>query len=138
MHEAATPRLAEPMDLIIYHIGSRAALAAARDAGEYRADSLALEGFIHLSRAHQVAGTARTWFRGVPDLVVLAVNPARLSARLVYEPPAPPPRAAADAAADAAATAQASATELFPHCYGPIDLAAIDGVLELSAFGAPG
>ncbi len=97
----------------------------ARATGHYRADSLDDEGFIHLSRAHQVLPTAAAYFAGVPDLVVLVIDPTLLTALLAYEPPAPLP---------SASPKDNSSGELYPHCYGPLDLAAIVDVMELSHF----
>jgi predicted cupin superfamily sugar epimerase/uncharacterized protein (DUF952 family) len=116
------------LDTAVFHICSRTAIEAARREGEYRAESLTAEGFIHLSRAAQVLPTARAYFRDVPDLVVLVIDPTLLSARLVYEPPAPLPGAHADA------SAPSRVAELFPHCYGPIALTAIVDVVDLAHF----
>jgi len=111
-----------PPDSTIFHICTRRAIDDARAHGEYRAASLDSEGFIHLSRAHQVMPTARAYFGGVPDLVLLVIDPTLLTARLVYEAPAPlvsdTPKPASD--------------ELYPHCYGAIDLAAIVDVIDLA------
>ncbi|MCC7053838.1 MAG: cupin domain-containing protein [Gemmatimonadaceae bacterium] len=116
-------------DTTVFHICSRAALAEARARGVYRAGSLLGEGFIHLSRAHQVPGTARAFFAGVPDLVLLVIDPTLLTSPLVYEPPAPPP---------GATETDDRAAELFPHCYGPLDLDAIIDVVDLATFdGTP-
>jgi len=96
----------------------------ARALGEYRAASLDMEGFIHLSRAHQVLPTAQAYYGGVPDLVLLVIDPTLLTARLVYEPPAPLASDAPKPASDA----------LYPHCYGGVDLAAIVDVIDLAQF----
>ena len=117
-----------PNDHAVFHICSREAIALARVTGEYRADSLDREGFIHLSRAHQVLPTAAAYFAGLPDLVVLVIDPTLLTAALVYEPPAPLPTALPKADATG---------ELYPHCYGPLDLAAIVDVIELAEFSDP-
>ena len=85
---------------MIFHITTRAEWEAAARAGEYTAPSLATEGFIHLSNRHQVAGVANAVYRGVPDLVLLCVDPERLAAPLRYEP-------------------GEHADERFPHLYGP-------------------
>ena len=114
-----------PNDPAVFHICRREAVALARATGQYRADSLDGEGFIHLSRAHQVLPTAAAYFAGEPDLVVLVVDPTLLTARLVYEPPAPLPTASPK---------DTPPGELYPHCYGPIDLAAIVDVMELAHF----
>jgi uncharacterized protein (DUF952 family) len=122
------PTMTLPNDRAVFHICSRAAAVQAQETGDYRADSLAGEGFIHLSRAHQVLPTAAAYFAGVPDLVVLVIDPTALTAPLVYEPPAPLPTASPKADAPG---------ELYPHCYGPIDVAAIVDVIELAAFNVP-
>jgi len=109
-------------DTTVYHICTRQAINDARTIGSYRAESLAREGFIHLSCAHQVAPTARAYFAGVPDLVLLVIDPTQLSAPLRYEPPASWP----------SSTPKPASGELYPHCYGPIDLAAIVDVLDLA------
>jgi predicted cupin superfamily sugar epimerase/uncharacterized protein (DUF952 family) len=112
-------------DAAVFHICRREAAVLARATGHYLADSLDGEGFIHLSRAHQVLPTAAAYFAGEPDLVVLVVDPTLLTARLVYEPPAPLP---------SASPKDTPPGELYPHCYGPIDLAAIVDVMELAHF----
>jgi predicted cupin superfamily sugar epimerase/uncharacterized protein (DUF952 family) len=111
-----------PNDHAVFHLCSRAAAQSALASGQYRADSLEHEGFIHLSRAHQVLPTARAYFAGVPDIVVLVIDPTLLSAPLLYEPPAPLP-------SDTPKTDEPG--ELYPHCYGPIDAVAIVDVMEL-------
>lgn len=88
----------------IYHIVPRSAWqAAGNDA--YQADSLAAEGFIHCSNADQVARVANAFFKDQTDLVLLCIDPARLTSPLRDEDP--------------------GVGERFPHVHGPIDLAAI-------------
>ena len=90
----------------LLHITSRAAWQAARRAGSYRADSLASEGFIHCSTAAQVLTPANALFQGQPDLLLLVIDPARLSARIVWED-------------------CYDAGQEFPHVYGPLELEAV-------------
>ena len=117
-----------PSDCAVFHICTRAAADAARADGAYRAPSLETEGFIHLSRAHQVLPTAAAYFAGVPELVLLVIDPTLLTSRLVYEPPAPLPSDAPKPPSEA----------LYPHCYGPIVFDAIVDVIDLAQFtGAP-
>jgi uncharacterized protein (DUF952 family) len=76
------------------------------------ADSLEAEGFIHCSTAAQVEATANRIFRGSGDLLLLVIDPARLTAPLKYE----------------------RATDVgdeFPHVFGTIDLAAVVGTVAL-------
>jgi uncharacterized protein (DUF952 family) len=99
----------------IFHIASEADWAAARAAGAYRAASLDREGFIHCSTAAQVLGVANAFYRGRTDLVLLRIDPAGLTSRLRFEPPADPSPAAG----------AAPSGELFPHVYGPLNLDAV-------------
>jgi uncharacterized protein (DUF952 family) len=95
---------------ILLHICSAQAWSEARRRGEYRADSLDTEGFIHCSTLEQVAKTANRFYAGQTDLVLLVIAAERVLAAIRYE------------AADA---------DLFPHVYGPINL---DAVLEVQSF----
>jgi uncharacterized protein (DUF952 family) len=63
------------------------------------------DGFIHLSAAHQLAGTLAKHFAREDGLVLLAFDPARLGAHLRWEP-----------SRDGAQ---------FPHLYAPLDFAAL-------------
>jgi uncharacterized protein (DUF952 family) len=88
----------------VYKICPAAALQEARVSGhlEGSADD-ARDGFVHLSAGHQVVGTLAKYFAGHRDLVLLAVDPDRLGERLRWEP--------------------SRGGELFPHLYGPLELA---------------
>lgn len=97
---------------VIYHITTAEAWEQARQRGEYRAESLAAQGFIHCSNADQVVRVANAIFAGKRGLVLLHVDPGKLDARVVYEN-------------------LEGGTELFPHVYGPIPLQA---VVAVSAF----
>ncbi len=71
----------------IYKLLTRAEWEAARTEGVYRGSAHDLrDGFIHFSTAAQLGETARKYFAGVPDLVLLAVDVAALNGR-----PAPHP-----------------------------------------------
>jgi uncharacterized protein (DUF952 family) len=99
----------------LQHLALAADWAAATAAGEYRVSTrgatLAEHGYIHLSFPHQLAGVAQARYRDAGELVVLEIDPARLTARVVVEPGAPEPGA-----------------ELFPHLYGPLPVAAVTSV----------
>ena len=109
----------------IYHVCSRSVAVAALEAGEYRAPSLATEGFIHLSQAHQVCGVLERYYVGQTDLVVLVVDPARLREPLRFEPPSSLPRSTGAAAPER--------SELFPHLYGALNSDAVIDVLDAAA-----
>jgi uncharacterized protein (DUF952 family) len=91
----------------ILHITTRTAWSAGQKNGQYAADSLAGEGFIHCSTTGQILRTAEAFFAGQHGLVLLVIEPARLSSELHWEPGVD------------------LATELFPHIYGPINLDAV-------------
>jgi len=69
------------------------------------------DGFIHLSTRAQLAGTAAKHFRGVGDLVLVAVDAEALGNALVWEP--------------------SRGGVLFPHLYAPLDVTAARGVQDL-------
>jgi glutathione S-transferase len=103
-------KVAEVTD--VYHIALPADWAAALDVGEYRTSSRGVtledEGFIHCSYQHQVGATANRFYGDLTDLVLLRIDPAKLGAPVVEEPPVP-------------------GADLFPHVYGPIP---VDAVVE--------
>lgn len=103
---------------MIYHITSRADWQSAQKNGSYTADSLAAEGFIHCSKAEQVAGVAARFYAGQRGLVLLAIDPKKLTSDLRYEPGSDKP------------------DELFPHIYGPLNLEAVASVLDFEADSA--
>ncbi len=107
---------------MIYHITSRSAWNQAHEGGDYRAESLGTEGFIHCSTETQVAPVARKFYKGEKGLVLLVIEPTLLSSDLKWEPPAggaPPPGVPEG--------------ELFPHVYGPIHLDAVVQVFDLQS-----
>ena len=104
----------------IYHVCQRAVATAALGAGEYRAPSLATEGFIHMAQLHQVRGVVQRYYAGQSDLVVLVVDPARVRAPVRFEPPSALQRRPGTTAPDQ--------SELFPHIYGVLNS---DAVLEV-------
>lgn len=104
---------------MIYHITSRQAWNHAKERGEYRAESLESEGFIHCSTESQVVPVAQKYYKGQQDLYLLVIEPALLSSDLKWEPPSggTPPGV--------------SEGDLFPHIYGPINLDAVVQVFDL-------
>src|SRR5512138_2989515 len=105
---------------MVYHIATRRAWHAAQQRGDYRPESFETDGFIHCSTGTQVLPVADKYYPGRGGLLVLTIEPARLSSDLKWEPPsdgAPPPGVPEG--------------EQFPHIYGPINLDAIVKVLDL-------
>ncbi|MCX5742728.1 MAG: DUF952 domain-containing protein [Proteobacteria bacterium] len=88
----------------LFHLMTRAAWELAQRAGVYRAASLDVEGFIHLSTADQWPRTRQRFYADVPELVLLELDPTRLAAEVRYEP---------------------AHGEDFPHLYGALELAAV-------------
>ena len=70
----------------IYKILAAAEWAAATAAGAFKGAAIDLsDGYIHFSAADQVAETARKWFQGRDDLVLVAVRAEDLGAALKWE-----------------------------------------------------
>jgi uncharacterized protein (DUF952 family) len=103
---------------MIYHIAYAADWRQAQEDGAYtvstRGRSLAEEGFIHASTERQVATVANAFYRGEPDLLLLVIDPDRLTAELKYEP-------------------VPGADEPFPHIYGPLNVDAVVAAREFTA-----
>ena len=97
---------------IILHIIPHAVWEQAQAAGTYRGDTLDAEGFIHFSTPAQVVMVANARFRGHPGLLLLVVDPAKLTAELRYEAPFE-------------TTAPHEVAQQFPHLYGPLNLDAV-------------
>jgi uncharacterized protein (DUF952 family) len=95
---------------MIYHIVPRSVWRQ-RQGGPYRADSLASEGFIHCSYAGQVAWVANAFYRDVAELLLLVIDPAKLTCPFRDE--------------------DAGNGQKFPHVHGAIDAEAIVDVVEL-------
>jgi uncharacterized protein (DUF952 family) len=102
----------------LFHITSEEEWRAAQASGEYRPQAFSREGFIHCSYAGQVLRTANRIFKGVRDLVLLEIDPARLSCAVVDEN-------------------LEGGAELFPHVYGPLPVSAVRAVHPLPC-GADG
>jgi uncharacterized protein (DUF952 family) len=96
----------------IYKILTRPAWAAARAAGRFTGAAIDLQdGYIHFSTAAQAGETARRYFTGGGDLVILAVPAAALGPALRWEP--------------------SRGGDLFPHLYADLDCALITAVIDL-------
>jgi len=85
--------------------------AAAQKAGEYRADSLESEGFIHFSKLEQAIDTANRYYSGRTDLLLLWVDAQKLAAELRWE---------------------TSHGDVYPHLYGPLNLDAVLGITNFN------
>lgn len=103
----------------IFHITARVAWMAAQKQGRYAAPSLKSEGFIHCSTYAQVLPVAEKFYKGQAGLILLVIDSMRLLSDLKWEAPF-----------DGAAPSGASASDSFPHIYGPINLDAVVQVLD--------
>jgi uncharacterized protein (DUF952 family) len=99
-------------DTTILHITTEQRWADAQAAGSLVAPSLGEEGFIHCSTHAQVEATANRIFRGSGDLLLLELDPGKLTAPLKWE-----------RATDVG--------EEFPHIYGPLNVDAVVGTRPL-------
>ena len=102
----------------IFHIATLADWAAAQESGAYttstRGVTLEQQGYIHASRADQVAQVRAAFYADVTEpLVLLEIDPDLLDVPVVEEPPAP------------------GVAETFPHVYGAIPPAAVVDVRPL-------
>jgi uncharacterized protein (DUF952 family) len=102
----------------LFHLALRRDWEAAQEAGEYqvstRGRTLAEEGFLHASYAHQWQGVRDAYYGDVTEpLVLLEVDPGLLDVPVVDEVPA-------------------GGAEAFPHVYGPLPVAAVVAVRELT------
>lgn len=102
----------------IYKICPVASWRAAEGEGTFSGSGIdKKDGYIHFSTGAQVAETASKHFADQKDLVIVAIDGARLGAALKWEP--------------------ARSGDLFPHLYEPLDLAAVLWVNDLP-LGADG
>lgn len=97
---------------MLAHITTQADWASAQLTGHYLHDSLNTQGFIHCSlpTEEQLIAVGNAVFRGQPQLLVLLIDPGRLTSAVVYEEFGP-------------------GSPLFPHVYGPINLNAVAEVV---------
>jgi uncharacterized protein (DUF952 family) len=90
----------------IFHVAPKADWQKARQSGTYRPASLAQDGFLHASLAHQVLAVANSVFRGKKGLLLLEIDPSKLRAEVRHE----------DLRRSGAP---------YPHIYGPINCNAV-------------
>lgn len=101
----------------LFHLALRSDWEAAQEAGEYqvstRGRTLAEEGFLHASHAHQWRAVRDAYYADVTEpLVLLEVDPALLDVPVVEEVPV-------------------GGDEAFPHVYGPLPVTAVVAVTQL-------
>lgn len=113
-------------DSLIYHLVPAAVYQAEPFDRPYEPATLAEEGFIHctagLELLVQVANDYYATLAG--ELLVLEIDPGRLTAPLKFEPPLPP--------GSAARVPVEHRDRLFPHIYGPLNRDAIRRTFALA------
>lgn len=97
------------MDEAIYHITTRDRWQSALQTGEYRADSLENEGFIHCSLRRQVLPVANFLYSCQRDLILLEIDPRRVAVEIRWE----------------------GEPERFPHIYGPLGTHAVKRAADI-------
>jgi uncharacterized protein (DUF952 family) len=98
-----------PSPNVLFHLCSAADWRAAQASGEHRPESLDANGFVHLSTPQQVHLPANRLYAGRTDLVLLHIDPARLTSPIRWEP----------------GVASDPDSMVFPHLYGPLPAAAV-------------
>lgn len=105
-HSARKPR-------VLLHLCSAAEWQAISAEGEHRPDSLGGVGFVHLSTPQQVHLPANRLFAGRTDLVLLHIDPSRLTDPVLWGPGVPTDPDGM----------------MFPHLYGPLPATAVTTVI---------
>jgi uncharacterized protein (DUF952 family) len=98
---------------MIYHVITQQAYDVAMQKGFYEAESLAIEGFIHYSQAHQIQGVLDRYYQNVPQLLLMHCA-LDTHEKLVWE------------------TAP-SIGEKFPHLYAAMPTSFIEKVVPIDA-----
>jgi len=98
----------------IYHITGKADWERAQGKGQYSADTLASDGFIHCCFDYQVDDVQKEWFSGQSDLVLLEIDDHQLESEVRIEKSPP-------------------ANERYPHVYGAIPIKAVKRVITLGS-----
>ena len=95
---------------LIYHLCQRQDWLKSQASRAYQADSLEHEGFIHCSKIDQVIGVANRYYQGVPQMVMLTIDPQKLTSIIHWE---------------------ISGNEYYPHVFGPINVDAVIQVVDV-------
>ena len=93
-----------PRPSVLVHLCSNDEWCSAQERGEHRPESLDASGFVHLSAPEQVHLPANRLYSGRTDLVLLRIDPARLTSPVRWEP----------------GVTTDPASMVFPHLYGPL------------------
>jgi uncharacterized protein (DUF952 family) len=94
----------------IYHVVLPEVWEKFKDEDFYAAESLRTENFIHCSFENQLETVLQRYYKGVQKVLILEIEPEKLTAKLVNEP--------------------STNGEIYPHIYGEINADAIVGIEE--------
>lgn len=96
---------------LVYHITQRPDWEAALKMGIYATLGLPHEGFIHCSFVRQLERVANKYYLNQADLVILVIDPQKLSSPLKVEK-------------------ALDVDDHYPHIYGPLNLGAVIKVVD--------
>ena len=97
----------------IIHITSKAEWEAAKTRGFYAAPALKEEGFIHCCNENQVEDILSKYYSDRKEIIGLKVETEKLTSQYIFE-------------------WSPSLEQTFPHVYGPINLDAVESVIDYS------
>ncbi len=98
--------------MLIYHVTTRENWEEAIKKGVYNHASLQTDGFIHASDKDDLLITAELYFKELDDLVLLAIDPEKVTSPIKYE-------------------LVDERNSLFPHIFGPVN---IDSIVDAPPF----
>jgi len=102
----------------IYHLTTRRDWRYALATGDYRPKDLDHEKFIHCSTRAQLLPVAMNYFPNRRKISILVIEPSQLTSELKWEKSDEPPPGV-------------DPGEKFPHLYGPLNLNAVQEVLDM-------
>ncbi|MCJ8345572.1 DUF952 domain-containing protein [bacterium] len=95
----------------IYHIVDKSLATKSIELGTYEADSLELEGFIHLSYKNQILFVANSFYKSTQNLVLFQIEQDKIGPSLKVE-------------------YVDEVQQSFPHIYGKIDTKLVKQIIE--------
>jgi uncharacterized protein (DUF952 family) len=104
---------------MIYHLTTRKEWKHALATGDYRTKDLQRDGYIHCSTQTQLVPVAMEFFAHRRKISILAIEPTLLTSQVKWEKPDDGPPPGVDAG------------EKFPHLYGPLNIDAVQKVLDM-------
>lgn len=96
----------------IYHITTASEVERAGRTGQYLPAEFGADGYIHCSYAHQLRDIANSKYRGRRDLVLVEIDPTKLTCPIVEE--------------NAAGKGQG-----YPHILGALSMSSVVSIREL-------